>query len=634
LGEGALSKPDRTFGEKELLVIRIEANDSSTTSSETQLFHNIFDDDINLSKQINSCSHGKLTMKPAIGQNINNGITTIELDAVRGRSTVQLVEQIKDAAPSLFGRALNSFDHVMMCMPYGTRFVKPDGKAIDSWHAYVPGAFEYTNFLSVYNDQWCSSTSAAMHELGHNLGLDHANEDGVTYEDETGSMGFSGVNEGFAAMRCYNPAKSWQLGWYSKQSTRIDPFVDAPFQTLLKGITSEINGLDNSKNILLQIPNGQKDIYIGYNLAQDFNAGTIEGQNRVLINEQEFGLRKKSNLLAKLAVDDSYTIQNYQGSGKNLVIEVVDKILNGKQARVEVYFQNGDASNQPACGNNQVRFEVSVKTDSYAADTSWELVDDTTDAVLASRSSFQENSSHSDKICIDRNKDYTFTMYDGYADGICCTNGWGAYSVFVDGEQRFHGSDFDSASVSHTFHTKERESNTSRASCKDDQSFLYKGVRKCNWVANDTMNRCKKTWNGKTLDKYCPSACGKCNKEERSVSNSGNNVFCRDDRKFLFRDKKPCEWVAKDTKNRCGKMWRGKAVREKCKATCGLCGGKNKSPEHYDEDLPCEDDPSFRYKGTLSCKWAAGDPSERCEKEWQGALVKDSCRETCRQCSR
>ena len=76
------SNVNRSMGEKELLVVRIEANDSSTTASEKQLSDHIFDDEVTVSKQLEACSHGKLTIKPATGKNIKNGVTTVEFDFI------------------------------------------------------------------------------------------------------------------------------------------------------------------------------------------------------------------------------------------------------------------------------------------------------------------------------------------------------------------------------------------------------------------------------------------------------------------------------------------------------------------------------------------------------------------------
>ena len=42
---------------------------------------------------------------------------------------------------------------------------------------------------SYYNDHWCQSVSAQMHEVGHNLGLSHSGvNDEDLYGDETGMM--------------------------------------------------------------------------------------------------------------------------------------------------------------------------------------------------------------------------------------------------------------------------------------------------------------------------------------------------------------------------------------------------------------------------------------------------------------
>ena len=55
------------------------------------------------------------------------------------------------------------------------------------------------------------------------MGLGHSGEDGP-YHDQTGLMGFSYArDEGTEkAKLCFNPAKSWQLQWYSGRYVEID----------------------------------------------------------------------------------------------------------------------------------------------------------------------------------------------------------------------------------------------------------------------------------------------------------------------------------------------------------------------------------------------------------------------------
>lgn len=50
-------------------------------------------------------------------------------------------------------------------------------------------AYAYINsWLSVYNDEWCRSVSGQLHEVGHNLNLDHSQEGNDEYGDQSGMM--------------------------------------------------------------------------------------------------------------------------------------------------------------------------------------------------------------------------------------------------------------------------------------------------------------------------------------------------------------------------------------------------------------------------------------------------------------
>ena len=163
----------RSLGEKELLVIRIES-DNSTTASEEQLFNDVFDDEVTVSKQFEACSRGKLTMKPAQNQNknITNGVTTVKLDSVVGKTAKQVYLAIEEQGPTRFGKELSEFDQVMICMPIGVLNHENQKR----WTAFAAAPMKYRKFITIYSDEWCSSVSAGMHEIGHTFGLDHANE--------------------------------------------------------------------------------------------------------------------------------------------------------------------------------------------------------------------------------------------------------------------------------------------------------------------------------------------------------------------------------------------------------------------------------------------------------------------------
>ena len=54
-----------------------------------------------------------------------------------------------------------------------------------------------------------------MHEIGHNFNLLHSGGlDGLEYTDHTCVMGNPLYSDDVGSM-CYNPAKNYQIGWYS-----------------------------------------------------------------------------------------------------------------------------------------------------------------------------------------------------------------------------------------------------------------------------------------------------------------------------------------------------------------------------------------------------------------------------------
>jgi len=88
------------------------------------------------------------------------------------------------------------------------------------------------------------------------------------------------------------------------------------------------------------------------------------------------------------------------------------------------------------CGSNEILFGLKLLTDDIASETSWELqnlADITTDGIYLSGSEYNNNTPIHVQQCIPKSC-YVFTMYDTEGDGICCSKGKGAYSVFVDGE--------------------------------------------------------------------------------------------------------------------------------------------------------------------------------------------------------
>lgn len=162
-------------GTKKMLVIRVIANDATTTPSASKLTNDVFQDDNCLKSQYKRCSYNQLDFVQGTGKSVNGGVVNIRLNKnVKGRDKDVVQQEVQNAAKDHFGviNWKDDYDHVMICLPPGTN---------GNWIAYA----YVSSWLSIYNDKMCSSMSAQMHEVGHNLGLAHSGESGQ-YDDQSG----------------------------------------------------------------------------------------------------------------------------------------------------------------------------------------------------------------------------------------------------------------------------------------------------------------------------------------------------------------------------------------------------------------------------------------------------------------
>jgi hypothetical protein len=118
-----------------------------------------------------------------------------------------------------------------------------------------------------------------MHEIGHNLGLFHANENGSEYSDVTGVMGAAPDVTNYP-QRCFNAQNFWHLGWYEDRSIELYP--ETP--TLLKlAAFVDYNKTISSEYVGVKV----RDLYIHYNRATTFNKDTGEKQNMLTVVREE-----------------------------------------------------------------------------------------------------------------------------------------------------------------------------------------------------------------------------------------------------------------------------------------------------------------------------------------------------------
>jgi hypothetical protein len=114
---------------RELLAVRVKANDKSPTSSLDTIGDKIFGtggDEVNLVERFDACSFGQVKMKPfqdttSTEVEIVNGVIEVQIDMdVTGEDNWVVARAAIDAATALLGPLSDQFDHVMFCLPPGT----------------------------------------------------------------------------------------------------------------------------------------------------------------------------------------------------------------------------------------------------------------------------------------------------------------------------------------------------------------------------------------------------------------------------------------------------------------------------------------------------------------------------------
>jgi len=241
-------------GTKTVLVIRVSTVDAEPSASLQDLETTLFDSNrINMSTQYEKCSAGKLQLTLSatgvIDVRVNGRIADYDapsplVTAARKKLEEMLaVEKVSSLA-----------DKTMFCLPAGTgNWVASAG--VGTWR-------------SQFNNEWCLSLTATMHELGHTFGLRHSNES-TEYDDRTGIMSY-GHKSAVWPQKCFNGHKHWLLKWFEDRAITVNPVAG----TALVELAAFVHYDKTSESHAVVVNVG--DYYLQYNRAKAFNVGTEE----------------------------------------------------------------------------------------------------------------------------------------------------------------------------------------------------------------------------------------------------------------------------------------------------------------------------------------------------------------------
>jgi len=558
----------QTMGEMKTLVVRVSTNDSSPSDNAAQISSDVFADDWCLKSQYAKCSYNQLIIVEYedgefYGVNTDApGLIELQIDtnAFCGGAGQDAcpsnTDTISDDMQNLANAGLRAlfgdvdpgtlFDLVLFCMPPTTA----------SFLAYA-----YINrWDSYYYNDWCSAMSSQMHEVGHNIGLHHSGEyvgDSSTleYGDQSDMMGFSYKSDDNPRM-CFNPAKNWQLGWYSdgpggERTLELVPseITNTPQQYTINGVVDYDTG---SGLIVIKIG----DFYVGYNKQADFNSGVQEDGNKIQVTEKlgDAESSTKSKAAARLSVGQSFSIPIT--SVLNIGVKFVSISSDNTNAVIEI----NSVGEAPECvGEKDKDIEVSIITDSYPGETSWVILDPLGVEIYKGGPYSSPRSTSIETVPgLCSGVEYYFVIQDTFGDGICCQWGNGNWKATFLGDDLFDGTnvveDFeDSYTVPFTLPviaeptfaptdaptgrptfaptnqptaapveptnppTTTPEVNPQVGSCQDTPFYLYKGKsgKGCDWIKskdkggkeNTAKKICLRKDGDKRVWEYCRQTC-------------------------------------------------------------------------------------------------------------------------------
>jgi len=206
----------RTGTWKVLVVRVIDASGVSPTPTAAELSTAVFSESgTTMNSQFKACSANQLSFTPATGTGVTDGVVDVTLDISLAGTDKGLVYTAALAKVA----ALTGIDKTF------TYIVSPEGPTFcDASGSCTLGYADSPGEVSVYYNEYGTDPTTNVHEVGHNLGLDHSTLNGEEYGDPTGQMGNSGNDNGEI---CFNAPHTYFLQWFSDYHEDLNPTTTA-----------------------------------------------------------------------------------------------------------------------------------------------------------------------------------------------------------------------------------------------------------------------------------------------------------------------------------------------------------------------------------------------------------------------
>ena len=125
-------------------------------------------------------------------------------------------------------------------------------------------------------------------------------------------------------------------------------------------------------------------------------------------------------------------------------------------------------------------FDLSIKTDAFGQETSWEVVNIKDNSTVMSESSLPSDQIVQHSECLNSKGCYDFIIRDSFNDGICCVAGSGNYNVSISGRVVGSGGQFGSSETQFLGGNCGVDADATN-SCPDQYSLLNVTIRTGRW---------------------------------------------------------------------------------------------------------------------------------------------------------
>jgi hypothetical protein len=283
-------------------IVRVSTSDSNPQSSLKTLEETLFGDSaaVSFKTQMRDCSFGQLHFQLANAYDVKVPRTVSNFFGNHMELITMATQILKDQLNTDNLAVLA--DKTFFCLPPGT----------GTWAASA-GIWHWR---AQFNDEWCTSLSATMHEVGHLFGLGHANDQfNNEYKDMTDQMSGS-FRSPVSPRKCFNGYNLFRWGWTSQ--TRYLEVSRANIQGGLSVVVAAFVDYPKSSAHTPVLLNVVNQYFLLYNYASDFNAETGAMQNQITITQPNAD--GSSRTVVGLEPRNRFVIKKFSGSS-SLIIE-------------------------------------------------------------------------------------------------------------------------------------------------------------------------------------------------------------------------------------------------------------------------------------------------------------------------